>query len=251
MKRNLTIAALIYGFLIFYGSIMPFDFSATAEQVRQHWDRAFTIWPFGHTEYNSRSAEIANFLFYIPLGGMIAAARAVGGRSRGGALVLGAIVGALLSVTVETLQLFCGENISPKADFDADRVADMCDVIVNSAGRCWGRWREHWRGGRCATVFAPHRRRRWKTVALAAVVLMIALAIDAWCPWVPMLSPSGIWGNLKRSCWGLTLHSWDHWIISRAAVYGARSDAAGLVAQGGRKPSMAPGRDDRDRFCRI
>jgi VanZ family protein len=234
-KRWLTIVTSAYALLILYGSVMPWDFSAGAEELAGHWQRLWSTWPLGHGAFNSRSDELANFVFYVPLGLLVACRCAVGGASRGAACLLGFAAGAVLSVTVEGLQLF-----------SIVRVSSMSDVITNGAGAavggvvggCWG-----------AAAWMGLSRRAGKRVgqpwALAALVLMFALAVDAFCPWVPTFSLSDIWHNVKGACvslpQGMGMHTWDYWLVNRVGVYCVLAMLLAAWRREGRKPAWLTG----------
>ena len=234
-KRWLTIVTVAYVLLILYGSVMPWDFSVGGQDVAGHLQRFWNTLPLGHGAFNSRSDELANFVFYVPLGLLVASRCVLGGASRGGACVLGFVVGTVLSATVEGLQLF-----------STVRVSAMSDVITNSAGAavggfvgaCWGV--AAWAG--LSRRAAERAGQPW---ALAALVLMAALAVDAFCPWVPTFSLSDTWHNVKGACVsllrGMAMHPWDHWLVDRVGVYCMLAMLLAAWRREGRKPAWLAG----------
>lgn len=213
-RKWLTILTAVYALLILYGSLMPWEFAAASQHVSEHWDRAFTIWPLGHGPDNHRSDELENFVFYVPLGLLAGLRRRLGGGWAIGAVAVGALSGAVLSATVEWAQLYT-----------AARISAMSDLILNTAGSAAGALLgvsagpKVWRS--LSRWVDAQRPNAW---ALAATALLIALATDATCPWVPRLAPNEIWHGLKAAAQlslgaGLDLHTADDWLVKRVGVY--------------------------------
>lgn len=119
----LTTLLVLYVLLVAIVTWLPFDFSASAEQVEQKWRRLVNLGHVGSTWPDI----IANILFFVPCG-LILAARLLAGRltflSAGTLATAG---GCLLSVTVELGQLFL-----------PGRWAQWSDIAANSGGALGG-----------------------------------------------------------------------------------------------------------------
>ena len=107
--------------------------------------------------------------------------------------------------------------------FSSVRVSSMADVITNGAGAAVGAFVGARSGATAwAAVSRSVAKRGGQPWALAALVLMAALAVDSFCPWVPTFSLSDIWHNIRGACLslsrGMAMHTWDHWLFNRVGV---------------------------------
>lgn len=130
---------IMYAMLIVYGSLYPFgDWRMPPENLV-----AFLVAPW--PRYVTRTDIATNILAYLPLGYLLAAVlrRRVGGL---GAVMLATETGALLSLVMETLQMFV-----------PGRVSSNLDILTNGAGALAG-----------ALLFLLTRDHRWPGRALLA-----------------------------------------------------------------------------------
>lgn len=111
---------IMYAMLIVYGSLYPFgDWRMPHENLV-----AFLVAPW--PRYITRTDVVTNILAYLPLGYLLAAvlSKRVGGL---GTLMLPTEIGALLSLVLETLQMFV-----------PDRVSSNLDILTNAVGALAG-----------------------------------------------------------------------------------------------------------------
>ena len=215
-KTTLTALCLLYGFLVLYGSLMPFDLTnnrtAAAENLRQ----AQEYWPLSDQRHTSKVDLVSNFILYVPLG-LLLAARGAWGRDRAwvGPVCRALLGGAAVSLIVETLQLF-----------STSRVASVHDLVANAAGALAGGILGAARGQAACVALEERLRRQWdrRPIALVAGVLLALLACDALLPLLPTLDVSTVKRSIKASLKlmgpaGLAAHPWHHWAVQRVAIY--------------------------------
>lgn len=161
-RRGLV--ALLYAWFVVYSTLLPFDFHWTIGQ-RNLASLGETLQ--AHRADDNRTDLVLNILLYIPLGASICLAI----RHRVGwwwvGMIASGLVGALLSATIEFLQLF-----------SSSRVGSTTDVLTNTAGTVIG----------CAAapviawIMQPMRRRRrelmaaqpvWHLATWAAIALIV------------------------------------------------------------------------------
>ncbi|MHC4985317.1 MAG: VanZ family protein [Planctomycetota bacterium] len=224
-SRLLWFFLAAFALLLIYSSLMPYDLQWQGDLARQDLQRGLGLGPM-RRQAASALDVVSNVLAYMPLGLLTALAwQAHRRRGRVGAVVVAGIVGLVISLAVETLQL-----LSPS------RVADVLDVAMNVLGAAVGGLIGAAVGGGW-WVRAQARLQRWavdRPAALAAAILAILLVADATFPWRPTLDVSEVWRNIKASVVsisdGLAAHPWHHWIARKLGVYAALSAllAAGL-----------------------
>lgn len=165
---------LAYTLLIAYASLSPFTGWRVPEDEIFHF---LGVWP----RYITRFDILINIFAYLPLGFLAALSMP---RLRGGTAVVAATsIGAALSLSMETLQVFV-----------PGRIASVLDLLTNTAGSLAGvalaqslgsrshfaqklmRWRNHW--------FLPDRIADW-----GLVLLGLWLFIQA----NPSLPLMGVW----------------------------------------------------------
>ena len=92
----------LWGLFIAYATMLPFDFSASGEQVaarlRLLWEHPWSV--------RSRADAISNVLLFLPWGFLLAIGQAGRGKSLVATLSLALSSGAVLSGSVELTQLF-------------------------------------------------------------------------------------------------------------------------------------------------
>ena len=118
-----VVLLVLWGLFIIYGTMLPFDFSASGEQIRARLQRLAELpWRIG-----SRTDLISNVLLFMPWGFLLAIWRARRGRSFVAAVILALLSGALLSGCVELAQLY-----SPS------RTTSVVDLLTNTFGSFLG-----------------------------------------------------------------------------------------------------------------
>jgi len=215
-RKKIGFLLLLYGLLLLYSSLMPYDFAWDTSGIRDRLTTALDHWPLGAAPISGSDA-LANILAYVPLGLFAVTAGAVSGRTV--RTFVGIVPVALaISATVELLQLLL-----------PSRTPSVCDVVMNVGGAA--------AGGMLAAMVG---RRAWESlrdlarcwyadrpVALAAAVLVVMLVADGVAPCRPTLDVSTVWENVKASTVslpaGLARHAWHHWIVQRVGVYAALS----------------------------
>jgi len=123
-RPGVTVVLLVlYGLFIAYGTLIPFDFSATSQQVASKRHLFFAVSLAGA----SRSDLISNVLLFLPWGGLMAVWLA--GRKAGFGLALpaAAVSGCALGGLVEAVQLFVPW-----------RTSSWIDVAMNTTGSALG-----------------------------------------------------------------------------------------------------------------
>jgi VanZ family protein len=114
---------VVWGLFIVYATMLPFDFSASGEQVaarlRFLWENPWRI--------RSRADAIGNVLLFLPWGFLLAIWRAGRGKSFVAAMSLALLSGAIFSGSLELSQLFA-----------PSRYASVIDVATNTIGSAVG-----------------------------------------------------------------------------------------------------------------
>ena len=113
---------VLWGLFIFYGTLLPFEFSASGEQITQKlkgvWERPLS---------GSWADVYANVLFFLPWGFLLAIWMARRGAGFFVSVAIAMCTGAFLSCTVELLQLFA-----------PSRSTSFVDLVTNSFGATVG-----------------------------------------------------------------------------------------------------------------
>jgi len=172
IQARLLIAALCVIAVIIHGSLYPYAFHpngglATAlKMLLDSWSAP----PAGFSDL------VANLFLYMPLG--FSGVLAFRIRHR---LALITFCGFLLSVFIETAQFF-----------DAGRVTNMSDVYLNTAGT--------FLGGLAGIVFdlrLRNRAARISAVQPIPVILLSALLVYRFYPYVPTIDVHKYWHSIK------------------------------------------------------
>jgi glycopeptide antibiotics resistance protein len=113
---------VLWGLFIFYGTLLPFEFSASGELISRKlkgvWERPLS---------GSWADVYANVLFFLPWGFLLAIWMARRGAGFIVCVVIAMCTGAFLSCTVELLQLFA-----------PSRSTSFVDLVTNSFGATVG-----------------------------------------------------------------------------------------------------------------
>ena len=133
---------VLWGLFILYGTMLPFDFSASDEliqsRLRRIWERPL------HGGGGSRSDVVSNVLLFMPWGFLLAFWLAGRGRAYLAVASLALVSGALISATVEFLQLFA-----------PSRYSSIIDLVTNTFGSTVG-----------ALIGWPLARRIWPSASV-------------------------------------------------------------------------------------
>lgn len=223
-NKVLSIYCVIYGLLVLYGSLMPFDLVNSSQTAWKNLCHAIDDWPVGPFAAVGKPDLISNILLYVPLGVLVSTRLSLGGKSeprrRGrkrsfSAALLAMVLGAAISVTVEFLQAFSQVRVSSLTDVTNNTVGSLLGGLF---GCLWGR--SLWIAGR--------RRVRllWRANGCSAVALLLGglLLLDALFPYLPTLDVSEVKRHLKQTLGlmgtlGFETHDWHYWLVSQAAPY--------------------------------
>lgn len=183
---TLLVLIVLWGLFVAYGTMLPFDFSASRQRFESK-RRAF----FAHPLARASKADLAsNVLLFLPWGGLSAAWLAGRGAGPLGATLAAAAGGAALSAAVEALQLF-----APM------RVSSWIDLATNTTGAALGALG----GWPTARVVGPAivprlrrgvARRPLASLAIAAALMLLAANM---APFDISLDPGDLKAALKAS----------------------------------------------------
>jgi glycopeptide antibiotics resistance protein len=128
-----AVLLVLWGLFIVYGTMLPFDFSASGEQVQERLQRlAEHPWHFG-----SRTDLISNVLLFMPWGFLLAMWLAGRGARFIASLILALISGALISASVELGQLFAPSRTTSFMDLLTNTSGSMLGALI---GWPWALW---------------------------------------------------------------------------------------------------------------
>ena len=213
-SKFLTIMLLVYGGLLVYASLMPFNFvrEFNLQKLLAHefWD----VWPFNPHHRISRSDMVSNLILYFPLGGLLAARAILQGKSQGKAIFHAILICSILSFCIEFVQ----STIK-------SRTPSGTDWILNSISGLFGAWAGTCFGSKISqkvTVWLQQRWQKWP-LDIVSILLLLLLCGDALEPFLPTISPRLIWHSLKRSHFDLVVgfaqHPWHWWLMTKVLVY--------------------------------
>ncbi len=228
--RLLTILGMLYGVMLVYASLMPFDF-VLGEHIGHQIHRFWSYWPFNHTARISGSDVVSNLALYVPLGWLITVRCRLGGVRVYLSLMIAVLICSTVSACVELAQITTLSRTSSAADWLLNTISGCSGA---TAGAICGKGL--WVGG------IQWLRRCWNTrpVDIATLALMGLLSADALAPYIPTILLKQVWHSLKRSHFdivgGLALHPWHWWVVTRVLVYAVLTML--LAAWGGQKPDL-------------
>lgn len=212
--KLLTILVLLYGGLLIYASLMPYNFTSSVDLSQLFHVRIWNYWPFNPWARFSGSDFLSNLVLYVPLGFLLATRLCFTRIGRLMSFGLTALVCSCLSAGIETLQGLTISRIPSATDWVLNSVSGLLGAGVGVAqGRpLWGR----------TTSWLKDR---WHSHPLDIVTLsyMVLLTADALSPFLPTILLSQVWRNLENSHFGiaegLAQHPWHWWLITRALMY--------------------------------
>ncbi len=211
--RLLTILTAIYGCLLIYASLMPFDFLFDV-RVIDRIDHVWAGWPINPSARISGSDIVSNLALYIPLGWMLAVRLRLAGRHLVIAVVISMVACSALSAGVELLQLPLRSRISSAADWLLNTISGFTGSV---AGAVWGK--------RLWQYLVAWLERAWEVrpVDIATIVLLSLLAADAFSPYLPTILLKHVWRNLQQArvdlADGFSVHPWHWWLVTRMGAY--------------------------------
>ncbi len=212
-QKHLTAITLVYGGLLLYASLMPYDFTATLN-LQQLWHSAWNHWPFTLQARISGSDLLSNLLLYIPLGFLLATRSCCGYASRFRSFSLAILVCCLLSFGIELLQ---GLTVS--------RTISASDWLLNSISGLLGAAAGARYGATLWTDAGLWVVRRWQKHPLDILTLALTglLAADNLAPFTPTIQRSQVWRSIKGSHFtlleGFALHPWHWWLVTKLMLY--------------------------------
>lgn len=211
--KILTTLAVIYGGLLFYASLMPFDFSI-GPHIDYQLKHILRGWPIHPHARISGSDVLSNLLLYAPLGWLIAARCRFHRRQGLPSLVIAAGICAMISALVESIQIFTISRVASGADWILNTISGTMGALL---GASWGP--ELWIGS------TQWLKSSWESrpANIATLIFMSLLAADAWSPFLPTLLLKQVWRGIQRSIFnpeiGFFAHPWHWWIVTRVMVY--------------------------------
>jgi VanZ family protein len=188
-QQHLAITLLLlWGLFIVYGTMLPFDFSASGDlihsRLRQLWDRPLR--GLG----GSWADVYSNIAFFMPWGFLLAIWRASRGSSWWATLLLATLSAACLSGSVEFVQLF-----APK------RSTSFIDLMTNTFGSVVGA-SIGWPLARWIWPVASVRMRQLllsRPLAACALTVTAGVLFAGLCPSYNKLGAKGVAGSLTMA----------------------------------------------------
>jgi len=201
--RSSYLFLLMYLLFIVYGSLFPL----AGWRTPQHG--LVDTWFDTAGRHVSRSDLLTNILVYIPLGFLISAIRSdklgIGVR-----ILLATATGTLLSLFMESIQLFLPSRSSSLVDL----LLNMLSTLLGALAYHWlgenvglGKWLKEWRQG-----YVCEGR-----TADIGLMLFAAWVGTQLAPFVPSLDVGDVKNGLKPLC--LTLHDFSRFNCYRAVTY--------------------------------
>jgi VanZ family protein len=218
--------AIIYGAMLVYASLMPFDFASNVNFAGE-FARLWRIWPVSIPARVSGSDVASNLALYFPLGYILVLRLHISRAGIFTSIIISTIICSALSAGIETLQFSL-----------ISRTSSASDWLLNSFSGCAGAVA----GAICGIAFwnaiVEWIQTAWRNMPVDIATLVFAglLAADALSPFLPTILIKQVWQNLKRAQlnpWdAFMLHPWHWWFVTRVATYGVLTML--LAAWGGR-----------------
>jgi VanZ family protein len=212
-SKLLTFLILLYGGMLVYASLMPFDFTGGAGRLPLGHS-VFSYWPFNPRARISGSDFLSNLVLYTPWGFLLATRSLFRGRSRLWSLCSAVLACSLLSMGVEFLQSLTISRTPSASDWLLNTMSGLTGAVVGV-----------FRGTTLWEQSYEWLRQRWRNrpLDIGTLTVMALLAADALSPFLPTILLSQVWRNIKRSHFSLTegiaQHPWHWWLITRVLVY--------------------------------
>ncbi len=217
-RRALRWLLLFWCCFIFYGSFIPFRFSADPTFVESQLIHFFTPLFVNGVRQFSIPDVVSNVLLFIPFGFLWVGSeigKRIFSRMLGTAVMIG-VLGLLFGLTIETGQLF-----SP------GRTASVLDALCNSLGAGIGGALGYiifraLRGYRASALKAIIRE---KPSLVILLLLMLAVLVDAYYPFEITLDVSTAWHNLRDIHWVPFIAGphrlWSDLVVEKVFLYAA------------------------------
>jgi VanZ family protein len=211
IRGLVRVLALLYTLLIVYGSLYPFS----------GWSHAssplFSFLTAPIPDHLSRPDVLTNVFAYIPLGVLLV----TGFRLRSGAMsvVMATTLGAMLSFTMESVQMFLPARISSNIDLSTNIAGTLIGAILALVVRQ-------------DTIFRVNLRRtreEWFEPGLATDIALFAVALwigSQLCPFVPSMDVSSVREGLAPLRMLLSPASF---VPAKCASYGFNIAGLGLL----------------------
>ena len=157
-RSSATPLALAWAALIVYASLYPFQWRGLPQAAAHEW--AALPWP----RYWPHFDIAANLLGYLPLGALLFVAGARSGASAARALLLAALLGSALSLSMEELQNFVPQRVPSAKDWLLNSAGALAGALL-AAGALRAGWIGHWQA----------LRERWFIASSAGALALLLL----------------------------------------------------------------------------
>ncbi|MFC1822444.1 VanZ family protein [Thermodesulfobacteriota bacterium] len=181
---------LLFSLFVVYGTVIPFNFVDSRQEIIYKISRIQWI-PFLDTSDNSLSSIpdiVQNIFFFVPFGFLGFWLKT---RDEKGVLtrcVKISLLAFALSLSVETLQIFC-----------KDRYAGTTDLVTNTAGAFAGFWLAYIISQIFIKIASLTQVKKYLTLRAAYpfLVALIMVIINEWQPFDFSLDVSAVWPKIK------------------------------------------------------
>jgi VanZ family protein len=213
-RRLLNILAVIYGILLVYASLMPFDFGSNV-YLTAELTRLWNSWSISIPAHISGSDVASNLVLYFPLGYILALRLRISRSSACLPVFASTMICSALSAGIEIVQLTL-----------ASRTSSAFDWILNSLSGCAGAVAGVLWGVALCIAIVEWLQTAWqkRPIDIATIIILGLLAADALSPFLPTILPKQVYRNIRSAQlnpWeAINLQPWHWWLFIRVAPYG-------------------------------
>lgn len=191
VNRPIELLTVLYVLVVLWGGLVPFHFG----DAQPHRPGFFLGLPLGPAHIPDIAGNVA---VYLPVGLLV---RMLLRRLRWGAVasLAGAtMVGAGLSLLVETLQLYCAHRTSSAIDLGANTAGTLVGAALETLVSLWFDTSAH---GLCETLEGWAERIRSRPVVLLAQAWAVVIALAALTPGDVVISVDRAARSLRDAAW--------------------------------------------------
>lgn len=211
--RFLFSGCLVYGILLIYASLMPFDFSFDINferEIRNFWIQ----WPVNPKGRISGSDLLSNLVLYLPLGWLVCTWLRLKGASFFSSLFFTMILCSSISIFVEIMQML-----------SYSRVASGADWVLNTISGFTGSFAGGVSGKKFWVNLIKWQKKTWKEnpAAMAGLIIFFLITADSVSPFLPSIKLKYVWRSIKGSEFdivkGFQAHPWHWWLVLKVFVF--------------------------------